>query len=74
MITMLTLADGTELDVVREVEVSPIRVEVVLGTTDYSSLSELSSALTSANLAKVDYYNVSDMDDDDRKLIRSYDY
>ena len=72
MITMLTLADGTELDVVREVEVSPIRVEVVLGTTDYSSLSELSSALTSANLAKVDYYNVSDMDDDDRKLIRSY--
>ena len=71
MITMLTLADGTELDVVREVEVSPIRVEVVLGTTDYSSLSELSSALTSANLAKVDYYNVSDMDDDDRKLIRS---
>lgn len=72
MITMLTLADGTELDVVREVEVSPIRVEVVLGTADYSSLSELSSVLTSANLTKVDYYNVSDMDDDDKKLIRSY--
>lgn len=72
MITMLTLADGTELDVVREVEVSPIRVEVVLGTTDYSSLSELSASLTSANLAKVDYYNVSDTDDDDKKLIRSY--
>ena len=72
MITMLTLADGTELDVVREVEVSPIRVEVVLGTADYSSLSELSSALTSANLTKVDYYNVSDTDDDDKKLIRSY--
>ena len=72
MITMLTLADGTELNVAREVEVSPIRVEVVLGTTDYSSLSELSSALTSANLTKVDYYNVSDMDNDDKKLIRSY--
>lgn len=72
MITMLTLADGTELDVVKEVEVSPIRVEVVLGTADYISLSELSSALTSANLTKVDYYNVSDMDDDDKKLIRSY--
>lgn len=72
MITMLTLADGTELDVVREVEVSPIRVEVVLGTTDYSSLSELSASLTSANLAKVGYYNVSDTDDDDKKLIRSY--
>lgn len=71
MITMLTLADGTELNVVREVEVSPIRVEVVLGTADYSSLSELSSALTSANLAKVDYYKVSDTDDD-KKLIRSY--
>ena len=72
MITMLTLADGTELDVVREIEVSPIRVEVVLGTADYSSLSELSSSLTSANLAKVDYYKVSDMDDENKTLIRSY--
>lgn len=71
MYTQLVLADGTELDVVREVEVSAVKCCVIVGTATFESLSEIISSLTKANLAKVEYKTLPE-DDSEPKTIRTY--
>lgn len=71
MYTQLILADGTELDVVREVEVSAIKCAVIVGTATFESLSNITSALTKSNLATVEYKTLPE-DDSEPKTIRSY--
>lgn len=71
MYTQLVLADGTELDVVREVEVSAVKCCVVIGTATFESLSEIMSSLTKTNLATVEYKTLPE-DDSEPKTIRTY--
>ena len=71
MYTQLVLADGTELDVVREVEVSAVKCCVVIGTATFESLSEIMSSLTKANLATVEYKTLPE-DDSEPETIRTY--
>ena len=71
MYTQLVLADGTELDVVREVEVSAVKCCVVIGTATFESLSEIMSSLTKTNLATVEYKTLPE-DNSEPKTIRTY--
>lgn len=71
MYTQLVLADGTELDVVREVEVSAVKCCVVIGTATFESLSEIMSSLTKTNLATVEYKTLPE-DDSEPETIRTY--
>lgn len=71
MYTQLVLADGTELDVIREVEVSAVKCCVIIGTATFESLSGIMSSLTKTNLATVEYKTLPE-DDSEPETLRTY--